>query len=121
MFNKRSWTLTLKDKEPAYLPVPNGCSCVITGIHCSDISLKKVILEGIIQIIRIDKLGEESDTAQTEIRSTVLASLFPQQNPSVSVTIPFSQFNIPTVRSSGGPLTLTGIYYANSDINELDD
>ena len=121
LFNKRSWSLTLKDSEPSYLPVANGCTCVITNICCSDTNAEKVVLEGIIQTIRIDRLEAEDDIAQTEIHSTVLASIFPKREPSMNVVIPFSQLNIPTVRASGGSITLSGIYFANSDVNELDE
>ncbi|OHT10354.1 hypothetical protein TRFO_20400 [Tritrichomonas foetus] len=119
-FNQRNWTLELEPDVPAILPIPNGCPCIINGVYATDTSAQKIVLEAKIQIIRIDRIDEESDIAQTEVVSPILATVFPQINPSLSVHIEFSQFNVVSVRATGGKLVLNGIYDAGEKIPELD-
>lgn len=111
------WTLSLKDGEPESLPIPNGSECIIQQVQAPDLSAKRVVLEAIIQIIRIDRLEDEDDVAQTEIKQLVLATIFPGKNPIQQVNFQFSAFNIVSVRSSGGNLTLSGCYN-DSNVNE---
>lgn len=119
MFARRNWTLHLKADEPAYVPVPNGHNFVITGAQAVDATAEKIVLEAIIQTIRIDRISETDDVAQTDIIDTTIAVVFPKTNPNVTLNIPFSQLNTASVRARGGDLILVGMYDAAGGIDEL--
>ena len=119
-FHLRNWTLELEPEVPAYLPVPSGCPCIINGIFAKDASSPKIRLEAKTQVFRLDRLEDESDIAQTEIISSVLATVFPSINPSLSVHIEFSKWNLPSVCAYGGGLVLNGIYDNSQKISGLD-
>lgn len=115
-FNNRNWTLELEPDVPAYLPIPEGHPCIINGIYAADNTAKKIVLEAKIQIIRADRIDDESDIAPTEIVSPILATIFPQINPTLTVHYEFSALNIVSVRAVGGKLVLNGIYDADSQL-----
>ena len=121
MFARRTWTLHLKDGEPACIPVPDGYNFVITGAQATDSSADKIVLEGIIQTIRIDRLSETDEVAQTDITDTTFAVIFPKVNPNVELNLPFSSLNTASVRATGGDLVLVGMYDAASGIEALGD
>lgn len=118
-FEVRNWTLELEPDEPAYLPVPDGCECVIQGIYATDTSPQKIVLDAKIHIIHVERIDDETDIAPTEIVSTVLATIFPSINPSAQVKIAFSPFNKVAVCATGGKLTLNGCYDSRSEFADI--
>ena len=121
VFPRRHWAIEIKDGEPSNLPVPEGHEFQITGVRAVSTEPNRIVLEAIVQTIRLDRLGEEDDVAQTDIIDTTLAVIFPKVQPNVDLDISFSKFNIASVRATGGNLVLTGLYNADDGLNTLEN
>jgi hypothetical protein len=121
MLSKVLWSLELEDNVPAAIPVPHGYFFMITGIHAVDLETPKIIVDAVVQVIRLDKLGEDDHVAESDVIDATLAVLFPRVSPALKVEIPFSKFNIASVRASGGRVLLTGFYETADGLTCLTD
>lgn len=111
MFSRKGWSLQLKDGEPAFIPVPDGHAFGINNIQASTTDSSKIIVEAIVQTIRLDRLADDDDVAQSDINDDVtVAVLFPKQDPNVRVNLSFSEVNTCSLRATGGDVTVTGAY-----------
>jgi len=110
MYEKNRWSLSLTDLEPALVPVKNGYPFAITQIHVSNAKSDRVVVELIADIVRLDKLSDEDDTAVTQIDNIVIAVIYPNVSCDARVMIPFSQYNQASLRSSGGDIQVSGVY-----------
>lgn len=121
VFPRRHWAVELKDGEPSYLPIPEGHEFSITGARAVNTESNKIVLEAIVQTIRLDRLGEEDDVAQSDIIDTTLAVIFPKFQPNMELDLNFSKFNIVSLRATGGNIVVTGIYNADDGLNTLEN
>lgn len=120
-FPRRHWAVELKDGEPTTLPFPEGHDFTITGARAVNTESNKIILEAFVQTMRLDRLSEEEDVAQSEITETTLAVVFPKIQPNVELDLSFSKFNAASFRASGGNLVLTGIFDMSDGLDLLEN
>jgi hypothetical protein len=121
MFDQRSWSLELEDGVPANVPVASGHEFIIAGIHAVSTTPKKIVLEAIVMTIRPDKVGDDDDLAPTDTVDTLLAVVFPQSEPALSVKIAFSELNSASLRATGGSLVVTGFWRVQTGLRSLED
>jgi hypothetical protein len=105
----------------AEIPVPNGHSFAITGLHAVGESAEKIIIEAVCLVIRPDRVGEDDDTAPTDVKWAVIAVFFPKVQPFVELRLAFSILNLVSVRATGGPVMITGLWHADQSLQDLSE
>lgn len=98
------FSFDLKDDKPSLLPIKetNRDMAVITDILCTSDS-DFVILE-------LRNRTTDKETEEPTYDDCTIARLYPKKSPQQKVFIPFSIWNTPSFKCSGGDLQLSGFY-----------
>jgi hypothetical protein len=109
-FAEKWWTMTLKDGAPEYPPIPKSCMFSVKQIEALTKNSEKITIEMMYDVIRMDKVKDEGDTAVTDVARVNIATIFPKRKADAKVNLQFSQLNSAMFGVSGGDVVISGAY-----------
>ena len=116
----RFFCLHLKDGKPEVLPDSiQGRNGVVTRIQAESTDFQKIAVEAIAQVVRLDKIDDENDSAVSDFIGFTVGTVFPSR-PSTNVNVQFSYLNSLSFQATGGDVVISGLFSPENLLEPID-
>ncbi|EAY12903.1 hypothetical protein TVAG_430680 [Trichomonas vaginalis G3] len=107
---EKFWTMTIHSGKPERPPVPKGSRFMLSQIQAVDEKADKILVEMLTEVIRMDKIDDETDTTVTDVAETNIAVIYPKKKSTYATSLVFSEVNDVLFGCDGGDVILSGVY-----------